>query len=222
MFFCSLILGECMKKILLGFAILSILSVLFSANDAAAKIRRVKKSQPPISLKAAPESLARQNQIIDAYGLPRIADSQELARFLPEHFFVKVSSPHLEMTDEVGGYAILPVRDFIVMFGGRFYEIFHKKLKIPSILRPCDIQEELLRKKKTIADCETPGKQSAHLTGIALDISRLPMTPREIWWIRKELAAYMWQRKIIAVEEGKRNNTFHVMVCPNWQTGSCF
>lgn len=211
-----------MKKILVVCAMLGIAGILFSASDAAAKTQHTKKRQSVISLKAGPDSLARQNRIIDAYGLPRIADRQELARFLPEHFFVKVSSPYLEMADEVGGYAILPVRDFIVMFGGRFYGIFQKKFKIPSILRPCDVQEELLRKGKTVADCETPGKQSAHLAGIAVDISRLPMTPREIRWVRKELAAYMRQRKIIAVEEGEWNNTFHVMVCPNWQTGSCF
>lgn len=211
-----------MKKIPVVFAVLGALGILFFADDAAAKMRRVLKPRPAVSLKASPDSLALQNNVIDEYQLPRIADRKELERYLPpENFFVKVSSPYLDMADEVGGYAILPVRDFILMFGERFYGTFHKKFKIPSILRPCDVQEDLLRKGKTIADCVTPGKQSAHLAGIAFDISRLPMTPREILWVRKELAVYVQQRKIIAIEE-MWNNAFHIMVCPNWQKGRCF
>jgi hypothetical protein len=167
-------------------------------------------------------SLQRQNEIINQYGLPRIRDMKELEQYLlPPPFFVKVVSPYLDVVDKVGGYAILPTRDFALMFGERFHKTFHKNIKITSILRPCVVQKIIFEKGESVADCETPGSQSTHLTGIAFDISRLPFGYRELRWVRKELVAYKKQGKIDAYEE-IWNNAFHITVCPNWQTGSCF
>lgn len=210
-----------MKRVSVLLFILFVSSGFIFIEDGAAKTRRAKKPKATPSLRASPDSLARQNEVIDRYGLPRINNAKEMERYTTQCFFVKVESPYLDVVDKIGGYAILPTRDFLLLFGEEFYRAFHKKFKVTWILRPCDFQEELLKNHETIADCATPGKQSAHLTGAALDISRLPMTPREIRWVRKKLAAYKKAGKIEAIEE-MWNNTFHIMVCPNWQTGRCF
>lgn len=210
-----------MKKIFVICAVFGVVGFLFFANDAAAKIRRIKKSQPAISLKASPESLAMQNQIIDAYGLPRIADKQELARFLPEHFFVKVSSPHLNMADEVGGYATIPTRDFVLELGKDFFAVFKRKLKITSLLRTAEDQQKIIAEGRSIADGSAPELQSSHLAGIAFDISKKPLSESERRWLLRKLFTYKQAGKIEAIEE-MWNNAFHIMVCPNWQTGSCF
>lgn len=210
-----------MKKMMIALAVFGVFGAIFFANDAAAKMRRVKKPQPTISLKASSESLARQNKIIDSYGLPRIADRQELARFLPKYFFVKVSSPYLEMADEVGGYATMPTRDFILKLGEEFFTAFKHKLKIPSLLRTAEDQKKITEQGRSIANGSAPELQSSHLAGVAIDISKKPLNENERQWLLKKLFAYKQAGKIEAIEE-IWNNAFHIMVCPNWQTGSCF
>lgn len=210
-----------MKKIFVACVMLGITGFLFWADNAAAKTPRIRKPRQVISLKASQDSLARQNRVIDAYGLPRIADRRELARFLPEHFFVKVSSPYLEMADDVGGYATIPTRDFVLELGQDFFAAFKHKLKISSLLRTAEDQRKIAAEGRSIADGSAPELQSSHLAGISFDISKKPLSEQERQWLLKKLFAYKKEGKIEAIEE-MWNNAFHVFVCPNWQTGSCF
>lgn len=211
-----------MRKILIACAALSVFGALFSADDASAKTRRGRKLQPVISLKADRESLARQNKVIDEYGLPRIVDRTELKRYLPsDNFFVKVSSPYLEMADEVGGYATVPTRDFILKLGEEFFVVFKHKPKITSLLRTAEDQQKIIERGHSIADGSAPELQSSHLAGVAIDISKKPLNEEERRWLIKKLFAYKQAGKIEAIEE-MWNNAFHIMVCPNWQEGRCF
>ncbi|MDO8600316.1 MAG: DUF5715 family protein [bacterium] len=210
-----------MKKILIVFAVVSVFGILCFSDNALAKMRRIKKLRPAVSLKASPESLALQNRVIDAYELPRISDRKELARHLPEHFFVRVSSSYLEMSDEVGGYATLPTRDFILKLGEDFFVIFKRKLKVTSLLRTVEDQQKIVDRGQSIADGFVPESQSSHLAGVAIDISKKPLSPRERRWLAGKLLAYKKAGKIEAIEE-MWNNAFHIMVCPNWQAGRCF
>lgn len=211
-----------MKKISIVFAVLGMSGILFFADDVAAKMRRVSKPRPAVSLKASPDSLARQNQVIDEYQLPRIADRKELERYLPpENFFMKVSSPYLDMADEIGGYATAPTRDFVLELGKDFFAAFKRKLKITSLLRTAEDQKKITEQGRSIADGSLPELQSSHLAGVAFDISKKPLNEKERQWLLKKLSAHKNAGKIEAIEE-MWNNAFHIMVCPNWQEGRCF
>lgn len=211
-----------MKKIFVVCVMLGVAGVLFFADDAAAKMRRVSKPRPAISLKASPDSLALQNNVIDEYQLPRIANRKELERYLPpENFFVKVSSPYLEMADEIGGYATTPARDYVMQLGEEFFAAFKRKLKITSLLRTAEDQRKIVGRGHSIADGSAPELQSSHLAGVAIDISKKPLNEKERQWLVRKLSAHKNAGKIEAIEE-MWNNAFHIMVCPNWQTGSCF
>lgn len=210
-----------MKKIFAVCAMLGVVGGLFFADDAAAKTRRIQKPRQMISLKASPDSLARQNEVIDRYGLPRIQTRAELKQYVAEHFFVRVSSPYLWVEDDVGGYALPPTGNFAVFVSNEFLKTFGRLPKLTSFLRTAEDQKHIVVRGQSIADGSLHELQSSHLAGVAFDISKKPLNEKERRWLLRKLFAYKKAGKIEAIEE-MWNNAFHIMVCPNWQTGSCF
>lgn len=221
-----------MKKVFIVCLALGIVGGLFFANDAAAKTRRAKKPKavkainkdpcpPSPYLPKTKGSLAKQNAMIDAFGLPRIKDQEMLEQYFLSGHFVIVSGLGLNITDEVGGYALLPTRDFFSMVGGDFFIKLHDKLKISSLLRTDKEQGKIVEEGRSIADGSSHEFLSSHLAGVAGDISKKTLNKRERLWLIKKLLPYKTAGKIEAIEE-MCSNTIHVTVCPNWQTGSCF
>lgn len=237
-----------MKQGVAWFALASFCFVIGgTAIFADARMGRKRDSRPRALIAVRDESLALQNKIIDDFCLVRFDaprfhkdDSAAYKIFLddylrePKEFFegkacafnpeihrmVVVSPEFFYFGDAADHYALLPTRNFIAMFAKEFYDSF-RELKITDTLRTRKEHEILIRQKKTKANGITHGRQSAHLSGAAFDISRRGLTPQQNRWIERKLIWYIEQGKIVAVEE-MWNNAFHIMVCPNWQTGSCF
>lgn len=221
-----------MKKILVVCVMLGVVGGLFFADDAAAKTQRVKKPKatkainknfcpPSPYLPKTKESLAKQNAMIDAFGLPRIKDREMLERYFSSGHFVIVSGSGLNIADEVGGYALPPTRDFFSMVGDEFLIKLHDKLKLSSLLRTDKEQEKIVEEGRSIADGSSHEFLSSHLAGVAGDISKKTLNQQKRLWLIKKLLPYKIAGKIEAIEE-MCSNTIHVTVCPNWQTGSCF
>lgn len=220
-----------MKKAGVILTALSVCGVLFLTDDAMAIVRHAKKLKAakiskqaicPLSLylPKTKESLAKQNAVIDAFGLPRVTDSEMFRRYIASGHFVVVAALELNVADEVGGYAIPPTRDFFLMVGKDFFAEFREKLKISSLLRTPKNQEKIVGEGRSIADGSAPELQSSHLAGVSGDISKKPLSEKERQWIITKLRVYKNAGKIEAAEE-MCNNAFHIMVCPNWQIGSC-
>lgn len=203
-----------------------------SASSADARMFFWRDSRPRDLIAVRDESLALQNKIIDEFCLTRFEDKEMLNEYLlhPEKFFegkscafdpkihrlVLVRPDFFYFANETNRYALLPTRNFMIMFGKAFYGQFRVKLKITDTLRKRKEQDVLVRQNKTKADGVTHDRQSAHLSGAAFDISRLGLTPKQNRWIEQKLMAYIKQEKIVAVEE-IYNNAFHVFVYPNWE-----
>lgn len=215
------------------------LCVSFWVGAVSADARMFKKREvrPRALIAVRGESLALQNNMIDRFCLVRFEDSKMLDEYIrePEKFFkgkacvfdahthtiLQVRSGYLDVVDMRGAYAILPARDWVRQRGQEFYQQFHKKLKITSLLRTRKDQQGVVENGESVADGATPERESAHTAGVAVDISKKDvggnqLSRKEIRWLEKKLIADMRAEKIIAVEE-LYTNSFHVVVYPDWE-----
>lgn len=229
-----------MRRFLLV-ALLIFFVAIFRIAAADARVFQKKDPRPLELIAVNGESLALQNEIIDRFCLVRFDTQKILNDYLrqPEKFFagkpcaynpawhtiVKVESQVLYLVNGGDTYALLPARNFMEKLGKEYHDEFRLKMKITDTLRTEEEQRKLVLQQKTKADGSTPERRSAHPTGVPFDISKknifgLQLSGRQIRWLRERLIAYQREGKIIAVEE-IYNNAFHVMVCPNWETGKC-
>ncbi len=107
-------------------------------------------------------------------------------------------------------YYVRPwVRDWISEFAERFNIEFSEPIKITSLLRTEARQAQLQRFEPNAAR----NVPTAHLTGAALDISKLGLVRNQLRWMRKELAAMVSSGQIVVIEEMHILN-FHIFVLP--------
>lgn len=107
-------------------------------------------------------------------------------------------------------YYVRPwVRDWISEFAERFNIKFSEPIKITSLLRTEARQAQLQRFEPNAAR----SVPTAHLTGAALDISKLGLARDQLRWMRKELAALVASGQILVIEEMNILN-FHIFVLP--------
>ena len=106
-------------------------------------------------------------------------------------------------------YARPWVRDWIDEFAGRFHAEFGQPIKITSLVRTERRHAQLQRFEPNAARTVP----TAHLTGAALDISKLKLPPSHVRWMRKELADMVILGRILVIEEMHVLN-FHVFVLP--------
>ena len=169
-------------------------------------------------LKGSIESLERQNERMEADGLERILDEQDLANRIDQKLLVPipVSSSLAVDTDlpENHRYCRPWTADFLTDFAREHAAQFHKPLTVSSAVRTVEYQQHLMRWNHNAAAAEGD-IVSPHLTGGTIDIAKTGMNHRELVWIRKRLLA-MQLAGSIDVEEEFRQPCFHITVYKNY------
>ncbi|GEM_PF-6806655 len=184
-----------------------------------------------ISLRARGDfqSLREENAIVDFYKLERVENDSQLEKLVNDGLLLPIPEETRWFkidTKEIAEhyrYARPWVLDFLYYISEKYFKKFGKKLRLTSLTRTIEHQEDLVKRKKSIATCTIPGRCSPHVTGTSLDISMLGMLFEEYKWLLDELTAlYLKERKIHAIDEGYRvgRNHFHIVVAPSYPESS--
>ncbi|MDP2598855.1 MAG: DUF5715 family protein [Candidatus Liptonbacteria bacterium] len=180
----------------------------------------------------APEntSLGKQNELADAYNLPRIKDDDELQALIKSGFLTSV--PDKERYFYLDGrllkklrYAAPDALRWIRKFSRDRSEKFGtakkpRRTKISSLVRTEKHHKKLTRIVRgrqvnpNAASGETPEKRTVHTTGYAFDISAKGLTRAEILWFADYLEKDIKSGVILAIYEYKASHNFHVFVIP--------
>jgi uncharacterized protein YcbK (DUF882 family) len=174
--------------------------------------RRLDLSRPP--LVATPRRLARESAAARRDRLSRMQDLAMVHRFrragllvdLPlrtRTYYVQGVAPALRLTRPW-------TRQFVEQMAEAFHHLFAKPLRITSLTRTRGHQHALRRRNPSAAPA-AGAVQSTHLTGAAVDISKLGLSEREVAWLRTVLARLRTRGVIHAVEEFGEPH-FHVLV----------
>lgn len=215
-----------MQKVLvalsLGFLALFILPV-----EGDGKTKKPGKSCLA-ELKGSRASLARQNKVVDHYNLERIKSKTDLNSFIRRGILVSIPEHHyyeLALENEFR-FARPWVKKFLEDFSKEFFIKFGKPLKVTSLVRTRPDQLRLSAQGISDADGKSWYRQSSHLTGSALDISKRPMSKEEVNWICERFLSLKLKGVLEAVHEPHQNH-FHIMVFPflkqnTARTARCF
>jgi hypothetical protein len=173
---------------------------------------------PASPLKGSLESLTRQNVRMEADGLERILDEQDLAARIDEKLLVPIpASPSLVVnTDlvETHRYCRPWTATFLSDLAEEHAAQFHKPFIVSSAVRTVEYQQHLMRRNHNAAAAEGD-VVSPHLTGGTIDIAKSGMNRKEIVWMRNRLLAMQVEGKI-DVEEEFRQPCFHITVYKNY------
>lgn len=169
-------------------------------------------------LKGSIESLTRQNERMEADGLERILDEQDLENRIEQKLLVPipVSSSLGVDTDlpENHRYCRPWTADFLADFAREHEAQFHKPLTVSSAVRTVEYQQQLMRWNHNAAAAEGD-IVSPHLTGGTIDIAKTGMNYRELVWMRHRLLG-LQLAGTIDVEEEFRQPCFHITVYKNY------
>jgi hypothetical protein len=168
----------------------------------------------PAPLRGSLESLERQNSRLDAEGLERIQDEDDLAARIARGLLVPVPVSSALTVNE----ALPPTHRYCRPWTARFLAelareheaVFHRPLEVSSAVRTVEYQQRLMRINGNAAPAEGD-IVSPHLTGATIDIAKEGLTREEIGWMRRRLLALEAQGKI-DVEEEFRQSCFHITV----------
>lgn len=171
-------------------------------------------------LAARPGHLARENVAADRQDLSRLHDRRTLRRFVRAGLLVRV--PEQTHTFRVSGVpdwlrVTRPwTKRFIEQLAGGLHALFGTRLKVTSLTRTVDIQRALGTWNHNAAPAD--GRiRSTHLTGAAVDLSKQPLSEREILWLRHVLRRLTRQGWLYAIEELQQAH-FHVFVFRRYAT----
>lgn len=167
---------------------------------------------PPLT--AAAGNLQRENAQADRQRLSRMRDLRMVRRFVRAGLLVPL--PAAASTHWVSGVpASLRVarpwtKRFVEQLARGLYDLFSTRLKITSLTRTVNVQRSLRAWNGNAAPARGENR-SSHLTGASVDISKQPLTTREIGWFRQVLGRLARRRLLHAIEEFQQPH-FHVMV----------
>ena len=166
------------------------------------------------SLRGSLASLVRQNQMLEAEGLERIEDEQDLRARIAHKFLVPVPvsaalaiNPQLEQTHR---YCRPWTAKFLSRLALAYNAAFHQPLEVSSAVRTVSYQRSLRRRNVNAAAADGD-VASPHLTGAAVDITKKGMNRQELAWMRRYLLALQDAGKI-DVEEEFVEACFHITV----------
>ena len=169
---------------------------------------------PASPLRGSLESLTRQNERMEADGLERILDEQDLAARIDQKLLVPLptSSGLMVNTDltENHRYCRPWTAAFLSEFATEHEVAFHKPIVVSSAVRTVEYQAHLMHRNGNAAAAEGD-IVSPHLTGGTIDIAKSGMSRRELVWMRDHLLA-MQTAGLIDVEEEFRQPCFHITV----------
>jgi hypothetical protein len=172
----------------------------------------------PAPLRGSLASLERQNTKLDAEGLERIEDEDDLSARIAHGLLVPVPvSSGLSVNDS------LPVNHrycrpwtarFLADLARAHEAAFHHGFEVSSAVRTVQYQRRLMRINGNAAPAQGD-IVSPHLTGATIDIAKQGMSRSELGWMRNHLLALEAAGKI-DVEEEFRQSCFHITVYRNY------
>ena len=182
--------------------------------------RRGRLIMPP-ALKGSHEILVHQNVMADSEGLDRIQDDADLNRKVANKQLVPLPASSMLRVDdrlpENRRYCRPWVAQFLADMARAHYARFHSPLQVNSAVRTVDFQERLRHTNGNAAPADGD-TASPHLTGLAVDIAKKPLSPTEIAWMRGYLLPLEQQGKI-DVEEEFQQACFHMSVYRKYVPG---
>ncbi len=172
----------------------------------------------------------RQNAAADRHDLTRLEDRSELQRFVDKGLLVEIASTDAYVIDDTLGekdpdhrrlyrYARPWTKSFLDREIGAAHDMFGTRYVITSLVRTRAYQKKLCRSNGN-AICGAAGwRQSSHLTGATVDISRVGLSRKEEAWLRSHLNALQDAGKILYIPE-RSQYCFHIMVLPSYGASS--
>jgi Family of unknown function (DUF5715) len=168
----------------------------------------------PAPLRGSLESLERQNAKLDAEGLERIEDEDDLAARIAHGLLVPVPvSSGLTVNDSLPPnhrYCRTWTAHFLADLARAHEAAFHRPLEVSSAVRTVEYQQRLMHINGNAAPAEGD-IVSPHLTGATIDIAKQGLSREEIGWMRRRLLGLESEGKI-DVEEEFRQACFHITV----------
>ncbi|MBI2023427.1 hypothetical protein HYT01_02600 [Candidatus Giovannonibacteria bacterium] len=175
-------------------------------------------------LLASKDSLRLQNEAADNYGIERMQSPDSIGKFYKAGLLVKISRDaayyYADSKEISDGYLYLRpyAREFLELLSEKYFKNFSKKLRLTGLIRDPPRQAAIVGLRQSIASGASLFSRSAHLTGAAMDISRLGMALAEISWMRRELVQWKKADAVEAIEELSGNtNCFHIFVLPDFR-----
>jgi Family of unknown function (DUF5715) len=175
---------------------------------------RVPRGGMPRPLYGSLASLERQNARLEAEGLERIEDEDDLQARIANRFLVPLPAsgalsvnPNLP---EDHRYCRPWTAKFLADLARAHNALFHKPLKVNSAVRTVEYQKRLMEINGNAAPAQGD-IVSPHLTGATVDIGKDGMSRAEIAWMRQRLMALQNADKI-DVEEEFQQACFHITV----------
>jgi hypothetical protein len=163
--------------------------------------------------------MIRQNAVINELQLPRIANEEELLSLEVRDELVPVSEsralrlvPRLDITRR---YCRRWTREFLEDISEAYYHQFGKPLWVTSLVRTVEQQHRLRRSNRNAAPADGD-ITSSHLAGIAVDVGKAPMLPRERHWFDQYVLELQQQGLVEAAEE-RRQACYHIMVSDKYE-----
>ncbi len=168
----------------------------------------------PASLKGSLASLERQNSILDAEGLERIEDENDLSSRIEHKLLVPLpASAALTVNPSLPDhhrYCRPWTARFLVDLARAHEAAFHKPIEVNSAVRTVEYQKQLMTRNGNAAPAEGD-VVSPHLTGATVDIAKEGLSRQEMDWMRRQLLALEEEGKI-DVEEEFEQACFHITV----------
>jgi hypothetical protein len=165
-------------------------------------------------LRGSYASLERQNQKLEADGLERIEDDDDLADRIARKMLVPVpASAVLTVNGNLAKshrYCRPWTARFLADLARLHAARFHRPLEVSSAVRTVEYQKQLMKTNGNAAAAEG-GVVSPHLTGATIDIAKNALSRQEIGWMRSWLLPVQKAGKI-DVEEEFQQACFHITV----------
>ena len=171
------------------------------------------RGMPP-PLRGSLASLERQDERLEADGLERIEDEDDLSARIEHHLLVPIPvSDALTVDEELPAhhrYCRPWTARFLADLARAHEAAFHRPFEVSSAVRTVAYQAQLMRINGNAAPAEGD-LFSPHLMGATVDIAKKDMSRDEIAWMRRHLLALQLAGKI-DVEEEFEQACFHISV----------
>jgi len=172
----------------------------------------------PAPLRGNRASLERQNERLEAEGLERIEDEDDLAARIAHRLLVPVPASSALMVNgnlpATHRYCRPWTARFLADLASAHEAEFHRPLLVSSAVRTVEYQKRLMQVNGNAAPAEGD-VVSPHLTGAAVDIAKDNLSRAEMAWMRRHLLAIEAAGKI-DVEEEFQQACFHITVYKNY------
>lgn len=168
----------------------------------------------PPPLRGSLAILENQNSRLEAEGMERIVDDEDLNNRIAERLLIPVPSSEALIVNpglpENRRYCRSWTAQFLEDLAEAHSQMFHKPIVISSAVRTIEFQKHLMRTNHNAAPAEGD-IVSPHVMGATIDIAKRGLTRKEIAWLRNQLAAQVAAGNI-DVEEEFRQACFHITV----------